>query len=401
MGVGRKSAGRLPGLRRVAGPILLALLGLAVVFHLGGGWYFASLLDERALSGEARRAALTPDYTIEVLAIEPGAITLRDPGNEQLERDGTFALNWEGGAGIVGKILERRSDGSIRREFEPGPGTIRIPGTMAELDRRVFPGDPQIGLGIAFEEVTFPGELGDYPAWYIPGKGTTWFIFVHGNGMTRRDGLRMLPPLVEAGLPVLVPTYRNDEGAPANKSGRLTYGKEEWRDLESAVDYALANGAENVVLEGLSMGGAVVSAFMRESPLAFRVIGVIFDAPLLDFEAAVEFQAKDERLPLIGLPLPLTLLNSAEYLAERRFGIDWDYTRYFPGPRPGPILLIHGIEDEDVPIATSDKLAALHPEAIFDYWRVPGAGHVEAWNVDPAEYERRMLAFLTSIGAID
>ncbi len=394
------SASRRPRVRWVMASFVVPLLILALVFHLGGGWYYSSLLDERLLSGAARRAALAPNYSIEVVAADQASITLRAPGNWQLEREGTFGLTWEGGSGILGPIRGVGNDGSVTREFEPGSGAPPSVGTLAEWDSKVYPVDPLTGLGIEFQEVTFAGELGDYPAWYIPGNGTTWFIFVHGNGMTRRDSLRMLPSLVEAGLPVLVPTYRNDEGAPSNMRDRLTYGKEEWRDLESAVDYALANGAESVVVEGLSMGGAVVSAFLRESPLAVRVKGVILDSPVLDFEAVVEFQAEDSRLPLVGLPLPVTLLNSAEFLAERRFGIDWGYTDYFPTRQPGPTLLIHGDEDGVVPIATSDAFAAMWPEANIDYWRVPGAGHVESWNTDPAEYERRMLALLASLGVV-
>lgn len=213
----------------------------------------------------------------------------------------------------------------------------------------------------------------------------------------------MLPPAVEAGLPVLVPTYRNDEGAPSNADDRLTYGKEEWRDIEAAVQYALDNGAESVVLEGMSMGGGIVAAFLDESPLAEEVQGVIFDAPMLDLEAAVEWQAEDESLPLIGLPLPSTLVNAAEYLTARRFGVDWDYTDYLEkGMESLPrTLLIHGTDDGTVPIAGSDELARLRPDVISGYWRVPGAGHVEGWNLNSAEYERRMLDFLGAIGALD
>ena len=232
--------------RRLLAGLAVAVL-LLVVFHLGGGWYFSSTLNDRALSGEARLQALAPEYTVEVLKIGDGTITLRGEDDELAGRDGTFGLAWNGGYGVIGPISAANGIGSVTRAFDVVSGDAPAIGAHVFVDRRVYPGDPLQGLGIAFEDVTYSGELGDYPAWYIPGESSTWFIFVHGNGMTRRDGLRMLPAIVEAGLPVLVPTYRNDEGAPANEANRLTYGMEEWRDLESAVDYAIANGAESVV----------------------------------------------------------------------------------------------------------------------------------------------------------
>jgi len=58
-----------------------------------------------------------------------------------------------------------------------------------------------------------------------------------------------------------------------------------------------------------------------------------------------------------------------------------------------PILLFHGTEDDLVPISTSDDFAAELPHRVT-YYRVPRAGHTEAWNVAPALYERRLNAFL-------
>jgi pimeloyl-ACP methyl ester carboxylesterase len=56
-------------------------------------------------------------------------------------------------------------------------------------------------------------------------------------------------------------------------------------------------------------------------------------------------------------------------------------------------LLFHGSDDAVVPISISDEFAELLPRWVT-YFRVPEAGHTEAWNVDPARYERRLSAFL-------
>lgn len=49
-----------------------------------------------------------------------------------------------------------------------------------------------------------------------------------------------------------------------------------------------------------------------------------------------------------------------------------------------------------MPIATSDAFAKELPGWVT-YYRVPRAGHVEAWNVDPERYEQRLTAFLSRI----
>jgi pimeloyl-ACP methyl ester carboxylesterase len=291
----------------------------------------------------------------------------------------------------------------VVRQFEHRGGSELQVGMRAALDSRVYPGDPLTGLGIPFAQVTYAGELGEYPAWFVPGDRATWFIFVHGNGMTPRDGLRILPTVVDAGLPVLVITYRGDDGAPRAPDDRLTYGKGEWHDLDAAVRYARDHGAESVVIEGMSMGGAVTMAFLLESPLADMVRAVVFDAPVLDLERAVEFQAQDERLPLVGLPLPGTLVDSAEWIAAQRYGVDWGYNGYMDrtGELAAPIFLVHGTDDDDISVEASAELARTRPDLVRDFYRAPGAGHVEAWNVDPAEYERRLLAFLAGVGALE
>ena len=49
-------------------------------------------------------------------------------------------------------------------------------------------------------------------------------------------------------------------------------------------------------------------------------------APLIDFGRTIDARAADEGLPLIGLPLPGTLVGTAKWLTTRRFGVDWDAT---------------------------------------------------------------------------
>jgi pimeloyl-ACP methyl ester carboxylesterase len=370
---------------------------VALLFYLGGGWYFSGLIDDRALDGESRRAALAPDFDLEVLSVERDSLTIRvtdDPGS--IVTDGVFGIAWAGGYGRLGRILELTRT-RVVREFELVEGVAPQSGTAAQLDSRSYRSDPS-AVGLPFEEVTFEGELGDYPAWFVPGSGTSWVILVHGNSLTREDALRMLPIVAGEGYPALVVSYRNDPGAPEDPSGKLRYGATEWRDLEAAVRYALDAGASDVVLVGFSMGGAIVASFLERSALAGEVRAAILEAPMLDFGRTVDLNASREELPLLGIPVPSSLTSVARWMAGIRFGVDWGELDYLSraDELDVPILLIHGVDDEDVPIDTSEALAEARPDLVT-FVRVADAAHMEAWNVDPEAYATNVVSFLQAL----
>ena len=202
---------------------------------------------------------------------------------------------------------------------------------------------------------------------------------------------------MDAGYPALLITYRNHPDAPADPSGRLQYGLTEWKDLEAAVDFALTEGAEDVVLVGYSMGGGIVISFLYESPLADRVRGVVLDAPMLDFGAAVDLGAENRSLPG-GLPIPDTLTATAKWMAGLRYDVEWGNLDYLDRAEElgVPILLFHGVEDDIVPVETSNELARQRPDLVT-YQRVEEARHLESWNLDPARYESSLTEFLAGL----
>ena len=387
-----------PG-RRWPRRLLIGVLALLVLFYAGGGFYFSNVLNERALDGAARRASLDPDYDLVVRDVAGRAITITpdgDPGD--LDQEGVFGLRWEGGYGQVRHILGTDGD-AITRRFLLISGGPPSDGTPAELEVRAWP-DPE-SAGLASQDVVVNGPLGEYPAWFVPGDRDTWAIVVHGNSMSRLDGLRMVPIAVDAGFPTLVPTYRNDTGAPEDPSGKLRYGLTEWRDLEAAVQYALDNGARDVVLAGYSMGGGVIMAFLQRSKLRTEVRAVMLDAPMLDFSATVDDNASREEIAP-GVPLPSSLTVVAKQIAAWRFGVEWNQLDYLANGAKGydvPFLVFHGTADTTVPIATSEEFAKLRPHLVT-LVRCPEAEHIACWNLDPDAYATAVTHFLgAQVGA--
>lgn len=259
-----------------------------------------------------------------------------------------------------------------------------------------YAGDPRAAYDYAFSEIGVAGPLGDMPAWLIPAAGGTgasrWAIFVHGIGGRRENGYRFLPVLHQAGLPTLMISYRNDEGAPADPSGAYAFGLTEWQDLDAAAQYALANGASDLVLVAESMGGGIVGQFLRHSAHASAVSAIVLDAPALDFRAIVAATTGH-----MGLPLAPVLANVGLWLSgfTMPFRLGEADVRPELGGFAGPLFLSHGAADSIVPVSGSDGLLSRRV-SVTDYLRTR-ADHIQSWHENPGRYDAALAAFLGNL----
>ena len=337
---------------------------------------------------------LTPHHGMttaagQVVALTDDEVTLTKTAAGQ--RIGTYGLHWDTAAGpqtgtaIVGPVSSTTED-TVTRPISGIVGELTV-GTDVLLDPNVWNTDPQTALGIAFSTVDIQGQLGAMPAWRVDGAGSTWVLFVHGIDGLRQSALRPLPTIVDAGLSALVISYRNDADAPASPNGLIALGQTEWNDLDAAARYAVGEGATRFVLYGDSMGGSIVTRFMHESEYADLVVGMVLDAPVLDWAGVLQGQADRLHLGALG--------GLLQFAVEQRGGIDLalldelDQTAAFERL---PILLFQGLADPLVPHAESERFADSLPDA--QYVPVEGAGHIQSWNVDPGSYEAKLAAFL-------
>jgi uncharacterized protein len=354
------------------------------------------LLVAAAISWHFADAVLVPDHSpwpeeTEVKRVGPGRIVLER--SEDSERPGVYGLDWPGGHAVIGAV-EGGDEDTVTRKLLSTHGYL-VAGRKVLVEADVYAGDPREALGMRFLTVHVPDELGQMPDWLIPASGDTWAIVVHGINGTPQEGLHLAPMLHRAGLPAMLIAYREDLGAPASPDGFHHMGLTEWRDLAAAARFALAHGAKRLVLVGFSMGGAIVAQFMEKSPLAPRVAGLVLDAPVLDWRRVLEFNAEEMGLPGFSV-LPV------EWAVGARIDADWDSLDALDHREDFqlPILLFHGEDDEVVPISLSEGFAAELPDRVV-FYRVPHAGHVESWNVEPRLYERRLATFLRSLPSMN
>jgi pimeloyl-ACP methyl ester carboxylesterase len=314
--------------------------------------------------------------------------------------DGVYGLYFDGGSGHarIGRIVSYSpAERTVLREVE-----AVYSGDLAKARRgwwsgAVYPDPPAVGL--ASEEVGIEVDGGTAPAWLIraePDCGT-WAIMVHGRGATRQEGLRAVRAARELGLSSLLVSYRNDGLAPSAPDGRYGLGSTEWRDIDAAISFALANGAKDVVLFGWSMGGAICLQTADLSKHRTVIRAMVLDAPVIDWVNVLAHHAELNRIPsgvgrygqlmmghrlgrrLTGLAAPVDLKS-----------MDWVSRAV---ELRTPTLIVHSVDDEYVPYRPSALLAERNPEMVT-FEAFEQARHTKEWNVDPGRWESLVKAWL-------
>ncbi len=367
---------------RWIGAFVLAVLGLVAVALFVVAWFSANQIRSDLLVPVADERP----YDIEVVRTPPARLVIA--GTDEPPRGGVWGFESEATYTQLTALLNRTE---TETEWAATP-YINEPavGVKGRVDVDAYPADPEVAFGLGFEEVRAPGDLGPLPAWLIDGRRSTWVIIVHGKGTDRRSqALRMIPSLVESGYPVLVVSYRNDEGAPADPSGLRSWGLTEWRDLDAAVRLAEREGARDYFLVGHDLGAEVVSMFLHESDRVGNVLGVVFDSPALDLEGTMDYGSG---------PVTRFVDELGQQLARIRFGMEWSELDQVARADQFdvPILALHGARDEVIPIEITAAFAAARPDLV-QFLRFEQGGHGDLWNVDTARYESAVMTFIDGL----
>ncbi|GAP53503.1 hypothetical protein AHiyo6_00680 [Arthrobacter sp. Hiyo6] len=294
------------------------------------------------------------------------------------------------GAGSVTRVVERVDSGDLRAA------------KAGIWSAYVFSKAEQLGL--PFSEVEIPVEGGVAPAWKFDpaeesARPNAWVIHIHGMGGKRGGALRGVPVAQRLGFTSLVVSFRNDGEAPPSADGRYTLGQSEWLDVDAAVNYAVDNGAKQIVLFGWSLGASIALRLADLSAHSDRIVGLVLDAPVMDWTTTLIENAGASGLPRPITALGLRVLQSPQMRWVTGLKDPIDLPRLDWMSRASeikkPVLVLHGLEDPSTPFHVSQKIADLRPDVVhivsFDT-----AGHSHEWNVDSGRWEDTAAALLES-----
>jgi alpha-beta hydrolase superfamily lysophospholipase len=243
------------------------------------------------------------------------------------------------------------------------------------------PGD----LGLDYESIRFTTDDGvTLSGWFIPSARDTRtaVILLHGFGGHRLPELAAFVPWLHERHHVLQFDFR---GHGESDEGTVTLGAAERRDVAAAVGFLEHRGLGPIALVGISMGAATAIVSAPELPVA----AVVADAPFAELHHPIA-----NRMREIGYPLAELGARAIVAGASLRAGLRLrDPISAVGRIAPRGLLVIAPREDRAISWRQMIRLyeAAGEPKELYV---VPGAGHAEAYAVDPEAYRSRVLGFL-------
>ena len=367
------------------------LVGLAFLVPVAGLSAFTVVMARKIVKRgprDYRRAQLTDDgrrvrIDLDDYTKAPGEFGVFDPATEKYTRVGEVTLINE-----VQKYVERRI-GSLGS----APGRL---GPIVDWTPDVF-FEPS-AVGGRFEEVNVPTAYGAAPAWLFEAENTdVWVIHIHGSWTDRSIMFRDVHAFSSLGFTSLVPTFRSDLEVSPPQAESSHLGQTEWRDVESAVSYAVARGAGRIILSGWSMGGTIALLTAERSAHRDRIVGVVLVGPVTSWRKAITAGAVRAGVPAIGAGLVMCLLQAP--LFARMLGleepIDFDALEWVDVPNrvAVPTLVLHSYKDQEVPWEISAAFQRANPDTVT-LIPLPEAHHTQEWNASPCTFSNELTAWV-------
>jgi len=240
--------------------------------------------------------------------------------------------------------------------------------------------------GFAYRDVAFKSDGLTLRGWWIPGTRHQTVVMIHGWTSSRAEPLSKAGYLMAAGYNVLVFDLR---GSGASDGNYTTMGYREVDDVHAAI--ALVQGLDPgapIALFGYSMGAALAVEEGARNP---AVAAVIEDSGFSSLAAVFAADLSHMVAGLPAMPLGLAYVD----IAQRDLGFNINAVRPVADAAhlKRPLLAIIGTADTTVPPAEGYAIyaAAKGPKQLLV---VPGAGHTQAYFVEPGVYKSTVLSFL-------
>ncbi|MCC7366972.1 MAG: alpha/beta fold hydrolase [Chloroflexi bacterium] len=210
-------------------------------------------------------------------------------------------------------------------------------------------------------------------------------IVLHGHGGNKHTVLplaRMLYPRYN----VLLLDHR---GHGDSDGLRTTIGYEERLDVHAAVEYLLEQGLGPVGIYGMSMGGATAILAAAEDR---RISAVVADSPYARLRWAVGQVARLRGYPGFIAPGIAWIGCFATAFHLRNSMASFDPVEVVDQIAPRPLLLMHGTDDEIIPVVSA-RILYEKAGAPKELWLQDGLKHCRALDECFDEFSRRVVAF--------
>lgn len=219
-------------------------------------------------------------------------------------------------------------------------------------------------------------------------------ILLHGHTDNRSGMLGNAELFLRHGYAVLLPDAR----AHGLSGGEIaTYGVKEADDVRRWFDWVKRTEAPRCI-DGLgeSMGAGQLLASLKTTP---GFCAVVAESPFASFREA-SYDRLGEKLHAgawVGRTLLRPAVESGFLYARWKYGVDFEQASPEDAVAASsvPVMLIHGKKDTNLPPRHSEMILArssLRGSAVV-LWEPAEAGHCGAAGAEPAEYERRVIAW--------
>jgi len=262
---------------------------------------------------------------------------------------------------------------------------------LARPKRRFTYGVGPWMYGMDTRDVVFPASLDGVriSAWYLPNPtARRALVLVHGKDVCR--GMELYGRFIELaqalhrrGFAILMPDLR---GHGMSGAGTYSFGLRERRDITGAVNWLRAQGFDPaaVGLLGVSLGS---SAVLGAAADGIGVGAVVSDSGFARIEPVIRANWRRES------HLPNLMLPGVRQAVRWLFG--YDLASSAPVDEVwkirAPLLVMHGGQDEMIPVEHARLLAASAPDA--ELFIVPEAIHAGLYGIDPQAYTQRVGDF--------
>lgn len=246
---------------------------------------------------------------------------------------------------------------------------------------RIAVGSP-VGLNSVFNVKLTTSDGVAIRGWYAPSRNTAAVILGHGWGGQRASLLREARALADNGYGVLLFDWR----AHGESGGsRTTWGVDEQRDLEAALDFLTSRAdvdPTRIGAFGFSMGGMIIAQVATRDP---RLRAVVLEGTFSSLED--ELRHDEGRWGWWSGTVAVWTLRRAGVLLDRERPID-----ALCRISPRPLLVIVGTADRDLPVPVARRMyrAACEPKSL---WIIPGATHHSYDERGGTDRERRLVDF--------